>query len=154
MTKDPKAVTKTEQNSSCPCTQDEILTWFEGRDNQEHVKLLVEHGSYANYPLLWNHILDINLGSTSSKNMWITPKGKIWSCNYANHARVANLMGLTEGQLEKAGWVKVSYGTAYGEIRPTSKQARILNEGQIRISQMLMEASMKSTPRKPQEIWE
>ena len=57
-------------------------------------------------------------------------------------------------KLEDAGWVKVSARRAYGKIRPTAKQARILNDGQYPISQMLQEASTKSTPRIPQEIWE
>lgn len=154
MSKDPKAVKKTDRNASCPCTRDEILKFFEERGTEPHILLLVEHGTYANYPHLWNEVLNINLHSESSNNMWITPKGKIWACGFACHSRVAKLMGLFETNLEDAGWVKVSAGRAYGKCRPTAKQARIINDGDYRVSDYLMDNSMKATLRKPQEIWE
>lgn len=154
MSKDPREVEKTDRNSSCPCTKAEILEWFKGRNSENHVQLIVECGAFEDYPTLWNEVLDICLHNKASDNMWITPKGKIYSCGFANHARVAKLMGLSEVNLEDAGWVKVSSRTAYGTVRPTSRQARILNDGGYKISNYLMNNSMKTTTRKPQEIWE
>lgn len=137
-----------------PNTKEELIKWFEGRDNAEQVRLLAEYGAYLSVYNLWEDILHWNLHNKPSDNMWITPKGNIWSCGFARHAALAQYMGLTETQLEEAGWVKVSSRTAYGFVRPTAKQARILNEHGYRISEYLKEASMKVTVRKPQEIWE
>jgi hypothetical protein len=140
--------------STAPSTKEELIQWFEGRKNQEHVRLLAEHGTYTEIYSLWEDILGWSIHNEASNNMWITPKGKIWSCGFARHTGMARYMGLRESQLEDAGWVKVSSGTAYGKCRPTAKQARILNDGGYRISEMLMDASMKATVRIPQEIWE
>lgn len=138
-----------------PTTKEELIEWFADRPNAKNVKTLVENGSEPNeIHWLWEDILHWGLGSTPTENMWIAPTGRIWSVAFATHSSLARAMGLTEGRLEEAGWIKVSSGWAYGEIRPTAKQARILNDGGYRISNRLTEASMKAKTRRPLEIWE
>jgi hypothetical protein len=139
---------------TAPNTKEELIEWFGDRKNNEHVRLLAEHGKYDDIHFLWEDILEWSIHGEPSPNMWIAPTGKIWSCGFARHTAMARYMGLRESQLEDAGWVKVSSGRAYGKCRPTAKQARILNQGGYIISEMLMEASMKATIRIPQEIWE
>lgn len=61
------------------------------------------------------------------RNFWLSPKGAIWTTHFACHCDAALLIGVSEHEAEKAGWVKVSAGIAHMPYnRPTAAQLRAL----------------------------
>jgi len=56
---------------------------------------------------------------------WVDPDGRFYGCSYMEHVSIAERLGATEYQLEKAGWVKISDAfTLMGERPPTDMQKK------------------------------
>ena len=59
---------------------------------------------------------------------WISPGGTIYRVDECKHWEVAQSMGLRVEDLEKAGWIHLSYGSAYiSSDRVTEPQVTVLS---------------------------
>lgn len=58
----------------------------------------------------WNVILDGNFLYLSGKLGWLDRDGKLFSCGWANHAKLLYWMGKKEVEVEQEGWVRINRG--------------------------------------------
>ncbi|TLX17104.1 hypothetical protein [Rhizobium sp. MHM7A] len=58
----------------------------------------------------WNVILDGNFLYLSGKLGWLDRDGKLFSCGWANHAKLLYWMGKQEVEVEQEGWVRINRG--------------------------------------------
>jgi hypothetical protein len=73
-------------------------------------------------------IFDRSYGFPNSNLCWITREGKVYSCQWAGHARLARDLGTTEENLEKQGWTKVTVSGVYCMFKKTAAQIRVLKK--------------------------
>jgi hypothetical protein len=111
-----------------PRTLKELLAWFgeghkAGHYDLRAIQMLHEFGNrdvaYSRkgeedewWTLhLWDQILGRTCGSwctTNPRYFWLTPRGYVYGCGYADHERMLSVMGIQVRDAELAGWCRVS----------------------------------------------
>ena len=61
-----------------------------------------------------------------TKWCWITREGKVYTCQWAGHARMLRYLGMEEYAAEELGWTKVTVSGVYCQYRKTAAQIRVL----------------------------
>lgn len=62
-----------------------------------------------------------------SNHGWIDTEGRFWSCSYASHERLLELMDMNSIEQEYRGWVKISAHRAHARHMPNDAQMATLN---------------------------
>lgn len=129
---------------TCPETRDELIDWFcTGRNvthDREQLTRFVDFAlarpdpfcSWDKDPIepstLWNRIVDRHFLYLGGKNGWIKRDGEYLTCSWAGHDHLLSMMGMTPGEAERSGWVRVSRGSMQTCFRISAAQRRKLKE--------------------------
>lgn len=135
--------------SEWPETRDELIERFTSDDDPAHREMFITFADSAlsrvnptyqnlvregfNIPnmtvsALANAVYDYNLVFPGISNHgWIDTEGRFWSCSYACHERLLELMDMNSIEQEHCGWVKISAHRAHAVYMPNAAQMETLN---------------------------
>ncbi|AGS81109.1 hypothetical protein [Caulobacter phage Cr30] len=107
---------------------DKLIQW-ETNSASRAWNIMLDNGYAVDIDVAIQEILERGLLVTDRPfNCWITREGKVYTCKWAGHSRLLDILLMNEHEAEELGWTKVSNNNVFCLFKKSREQIKILKK--------------------------